>query len=134
MSIVGRLKLSPRIMCGDEAAIGPGKALVLEAVERAGSISGAGRDLGMSYRRIWLLVDSLNRCWVGPLVDTSGGGRAGSRLTPLGREVLARYRRIEAAMVAVSEGADYRALLAQLRDVPLPPAPPVSDPQPRPDG
>ena len=66
--IVGPLRLKAQIFCGNEGAIGPGKADLLEAIDAHGSISAAGRALGMSYRRTWLLVDAMNRCWVVKLV------------------------------------------------------------------
>ena len=56
------LKIKLQLYCGDEIAMGPGKADLLEAIERAGSISAASRAMGMSYRRTWLLVDAMNRC------------------------------------------------------------------------
>ena len=56
-----RLDLKVRLMLGDEIAMGPGKADLLEAIEREGSISAAARALGMSYRRAWLLVETMNR-------------------------------------------------------------------------
>lgn len=65
------LKLKLQILCGDAIAMGPGKADLLEAIAAEGSISGAGRKLGMSYRRAWQLVDLMNRCWSAPLVETS---------------------------------------------------------------
>ena len=55
-----RLRLKLQVYCGDEIAMGPGKADLLEAIDREGSISAAGRALGMSYRRAWLLVDAMN--------------------------------------------------------------------------
>src|SRR5665213_857482 len=84
MPMVGPLKLKAQLLCGDELAMGPGKADLLEAIRTEGSISAAGRKLGMSYRRTWLLVDTMNRCWAQPLVDaTPGGGESrGTRLTP----------------------------------------------------
>jgi len=131
---IGALKLKAQLYCGDEAAIGPGKADLLEAITREGSISAAGRALGMSYRRTWLLVDSMNRCWVDRLVEaTPGGGRnKGARLTERGHTILAAYRALEAQLVAaVQEELD--VLTAALRDEPLPPAAgteaPVSDRQ-----
>ena len=110
MSIVGPFRLKAQIMCGDEPAMGPGKALVLDAIAREGSISAAGRSLGMSYRRTWLLVDSMNRCWAERLVETSAGGgkAAGARLTGRGQAVLAAFRalerRLEAAAMADEDG------------------------------
>ncbi len=53
--LIGPLKLKAQVICGDEFAMGPGKADLLEAIDREGSISAAGRALGMSYRRTWLL-------------------------------------------------------------------------------
>lgn len=86
-----------RILLGSEVAIGPGKAAVLQAVREHGSIAAAGRQLGMAYKRVWLLVESMNRCFESPLIEaTKGGSRGGgARLTPLGEEVLMRYRNME---------------------------------------
>src|SRR6476659_2609795 len=98
---IGPLKLKAQIMCGDEIAMGPGKADLLEAIEREGSISGAGRALGMSDRRTWLLVDTMNRCWTERLVEAiPGGGRdRGARVTDFGRQVLRDYRQLESRIV-----------------------------------
>jgi molybdate transport system regulatory protein len=119
-----RLKIKAQIRCGDDFAIGPGKAALLDAIAAHGSISAAGRALGMSYRRAWLLVDSMNRCWRVPLVTTAHGGLrgGGARLTVLGVEVLGRYRALEAAIDAAAAGPA-AALLADLRMAPLPPHP-----------
>src|ERR1700754_5025349 len=93
---IGALKLKLQLMCGDQIALGPGKADLLEAIASEGSISGAGRALGMSYRRAWLLVDEMNRCFTDRLVETlTGGGRdRGARVTATGRIVLAAYREL----------------------------------------
>ena len=111
-----RLDLRLRLYLGDEIALGPGKADLLEAIQAAGSIAAAGRSMGMSYRRAWLLVDTMNRCFKGPLVATErgGAGRGGAVLTPLGVEALARYRALEAAArTAVEAGTgSLTALLA----------------------
>lgn len=87
-----------RIVLEPDIAIGPGKADILEGVKETGSIAAAGRRLGMSYKRAWLLVETMNRCFRTPLVETRRGGRArgGARLTPTGELVLACYRRMEA--------------------------------------
>lgn len=86
-----------RLQIKQGAAIGPGKAALLEALERTGSISAAGRELGMSYRRAWLLIHSVNQAYRQPLVEASkgGAGGGGAQLTALGREVLSLYRRME---------------------------------------
>jgi molybdate transport system regulatory protein len=85
-----------RLERGPEIALGPGKADLLEAIDRAGSISGAARVLGMSYRRAWLLADTMNRCFVRPLVVTSPWRGKGASLSEIGREALALYRKMEA--------------------------------------
>jgi molybdate transport system regulatory protein len=82
---------------GPDIAIGPGKADLLEGVRDTGSIAAAGRRLGMSYRRAWYLIETMNRCFTAPLVEAARGGAhgGGARLTPLGAEILERYRRME---------------------------------------
>lgn len=116
----GPLKLKAQIMCGDAIAMGPGKADLLEAIAREGSISAAGRALGMSYRRTWLLVDEMNRCWVERLVATGRGGGGGAALTEAGRAVLASYRALEAAIDAAAGGTTaFDELGAMLRAEPL---------------
>lgn len=81
-----------------ENHLGPGKIDLLEAIGRTGSISAAGRDMGMSYRRAWLLVDAVNGLYNTPVVLTAAGGAhgGGARLTDFGRDLVAAYRRIEA--------------------------------------
>ena len=84
-------------MFGTEIAIGPGKADLLDSIAASGSISESARRLGMSYRRAWLLVDTMNRCFREPVVAsaTGGSGGGGAQVTPFGRTVLARYRALE---------------------------------------
>jgi molybdate transport system regulatory protein len=114
------LKIKVQIYCGDEIAMGPGKADLLEAIMTEGSISGAGRKLGMSYRRTWLLVDVMNRCWAQPLVDTAAGGShgGGAQVSALGESVLAHYRALQAAGRALEQGGDWQALSTTLRGEP----------------
>jgi len=92
-------KLTPkiRVLIGAVVAIGPGRADLLEAISRSGSISAAARRLGMSYRRAWLLVDAVNRSFRRPLVArvTGGRGGGGARLTAQGEDALRLYRAIE---------------------------------------
>ncbi len=122
MPQVGPLKLKAQLLCGAELAMGPGKADLLEAIEQVGSISAAGRKLGMSYRRTWLLVDTMNRCWAEPLVDAvAGGGQSkGARLTDAGREILAAYRALEARIVEAAQGQALTDMTDRLRDEPRP--------------
>jgi molybdate transport system regulatory protein len=119
MPIVGPLKLKAQLLCGNELAMGPGKADLLEAIQATGSISAAGRKLGMSYRRTWLLVDTMNRCWSQPLVEaTPGGGEhRGAKVTATGVEVLAAYRALEAAAAAAADGP-LKALKSKLLEAP----------------
>ena len=86
-----------RILIGAVVAIGPGKADLLAAIERTGSISAAARKMGMSYRRAWLLVEAMNSAFRESLVETLTGGEGGggARVTKLGEEVLRRYRAME---------------------------------------
>jgi molybdate transport system regulatory protein len=80
-----------------ELAIGPGKVALLEAIEQTGSITSSAKKLGMSYRRAWLLVEETNRCLVRPAVETATGGPrgGGATLTPVGAELVRRYRALE---------------------------------------
>ena len=92
------VRLTVRVDFGSGRALGPGKIRLLEAIRKTGSISRAGRSLGMSYRRAWLLVDDLNRCFREAVVTTQPGGArgGGAALTPFGRELIEKYRAIEA--------------------------------------
>ena len=70
-------KLTLRIEFDNATQLGPGKVRLLEEITERGSISAAGRGMGMSYRRAWLLVDDLNHCFKEPLVQTQCGGSGG---------------------------------------------------------
>ena len=128
----GTTRLSLRLDFGDTVRLGPGKVRLLEAIGECGSISAAGRAMGMSYRRAWLLVDSLNQAFAQPLVATRPGGKADKRaeLTPFGREVIHRFHGMEAAarkVVARDLHALENAIRAdaapqRMRDPELPPA------------
>jgi molybdate transport system regulatory protein len=127
MPFVGPLKLKAQMFCGGETAMGPGKADLLEAIDREGSISGAGRAMGMSYRRTWLLVDAMNRCWAEPLVEATPGGGAGkgAHLTPCGRRVLEAFRALDAELVATARASPaLRRLEALMAAQPRPPKAP----------
>lgn len=119
---MARLKLKLQLYCGEEIAMGPGKADLLDAIARTGSISAAGRDLGMSYRRAWLLVDTMNRCFTEPLVATQpGGGKAGgARLTAAGEAALAAYRGLSKQVECGVPGPDFEMLEGAIRNGPLP--------------
>lgn len=106
-----------RILFRKAIAMGPGKASLLEAIGRTGSISAAARDLGMSYRRAWLLVDTMNQCFRQPLVSTETGGQkgGGAHVTDFGRDVLRRYLDMEAkaAVSVAGEMAQFVKLMAK---------------------
>ncbi len=110
------LGLRLRVVLERDIAIGPGKADLLEGIAATGSISAAARRMGMSYKRAWVLVDTMNRCFRTALVAAAKGGPSGggARLTVLGQEVLRRYRSME-ARAARGAGRDLAALKALLR-------------------
>jgi molybdate transport system regulatory protein len=89
-----------RVMYGAEIAIGPGKVELLTAIGETGSISAAAKRLGMSYRRAWLLVDTMNRCFREPLVASAAGGTrgGGAEVTDFGRRVLERFHAMSRAV------------------------------------
>ncbi|HET6157238.1 MAG TPA: LysR family transcriptional regulator [Dongiaceae bacterium] len=102
-----------RVVLGPGVALGPGKADLLEAIDATGSISAAGRQLKMSYRRAWLLVEDLNGSFESALVAADKGGAhgGGARLTELGARVLRHFRSMERkTQKAIS--ADLSALAA----------------------
>ena len=113
-----RLRL--RIFFGDDVMLGPGKADLLEHIRETGSIAAAGREMAMSYKRAWSLVEEMNRGYREPLVDSSRGGTkgGGASLTAAGEAVLAHYRKIEAITVreAADEIAALRAMLPDMSD------------------
>ena len=99
-----------RVMFGPEIAMGPGKADLLRAIAATGSISASARRMRMSYRRAWVLVDTMNRCFREPVVAsaTGGAGGGGAQVTRFGLAVLARYdamrERVERALDRDLEG------------------------------
>ena len=111
--------LTIRIDFGAAGFLGPGKIALMELISKHGSISAAGREMGMSYRRAWLLVDEINRIFREPLVETQmgGSGGGGARLSRLGRDVVDRYRAIQDAAASAS-AADLRVLKASLANRP----------------
>lgn len=112
-----RLEPRIRILLGSSIAIGPGKAALLQAISQTGSIAAAGRRMGTSYRRAWLLTKTMNACFREPLIEaTKGGlGGGGARLTAIGQEVLSLYRTMEdhAATAVVADTEKLRALMVE---------------------
>lgn len=101
------LRLRLRLNSRQGIVLGPGRADLLDFIAQTGSIAAAGRRMGMSYKRAWSLVESLNSSFHQPLVETAKGGAAhgGARLTPLGQELLAAYRALEEASQTAGAGA-----------------------------
>jgi molybdate transport system regulatory protein len=110
-------RLRIRIVLGDGAMLGPGKADLLDGIRATGSIAAAGRGMGMSYKRAWSLVEEMNRAFREPLVASTRGGAqgGGARLTAAGEAVLSNYRRLEEIM-AEAGAARIAALRSMLRD------------------
>ncbi len=90
-------RLTLRLTLDSGARIGPGRIMLLDGIDRTGSISAAARDLGMSYRRAWLLVDRLNQACREPVVSTRYGGRhgGGAALTDFGRRLVAEFNAMQ---------------------------------------
>lgn len=100
-----------RVLFSELTALGPGRAELMERIARTGSISAAAREMGMSYRRAWLLVEASNAAFIEPLVATStgGSGGGGAQLTEFGMAILARYRAMElkAAQALATDFAEF---------------------------
>lgn len=108
--------LTLRVLGGRAAAMGPGKAELIERIEATGSISAAARAMGMSYRRAWQLVEAMNTDFREAVIETAVGGRrgGGARVTPFGRELAASYRAME-DKASSAIGALLRRFEKQLR-------------------
>lgn len=103
--------LSIRVDLAGGGRVGPGKISLLDAIDTSGSISAAGRAMGMSYRRAWKLVEDLNRVVGIPLVEAAAGGAGGggARLTEAGRALVREYRAMQQAATEAA-GAHLRVL------------------------
>jgi molybdate transport system regulatory protein len=111
-------QLRPRLRFPESSpiAFGPGKADLLSLIEKTGSITRSAAQMGMSYNRAWTLVRDMNRLFRRPLVATARGGSkgGGAQVTPEGRDILARYLRMEAACLRVT-ASDWKSLRSKLR-------------------
>ena len=108
--------LTLRVLGARAAALGPGKAELIERIDQTGSISAAARAMGMSYRRAWQLVEALNADFRAPVISTAIGGQrgGGASVTAFGRRLAARFRTMEdKASAAVA--ADLRRFAADLK-------------------
>jgi molybdate transport system regulatory protein len=91
------LSVRLRVDFGPDSSIGPGKIALLEHIDSSGSLSQAARELGMSYRRAWLLLADLNQTFTEPVATASAGGTGGggALLTPFGKKLVFAYRDTE---------------------------------------
>ena len=108
--------IRPRIQLGDKVALGPGKIDLLRAIGETRSISGAARQLGIGYKRAWMLIDTLNQGFSRPVVETATGGKGGggAHLTPLGEQIVLGYDALE-KRINESAQAEVTALRRLLR-------------------
>jgi len=112
-------KLRLRLHFSPDGMLGPGKAELLERIARTGSIAAAGREMGMSYKRAWQLVDTMNAMFRAPVVESTRGGAkgGGAVVTETGQTVLAEFRALEE--IVQKAGADrIETLQSLLRDIP----------------
>jgi len=111
-----RLRIKLRLEYDSPLILGPGKAELLARIARLGSISAAAREMGMSYKRAWTLVEEMNIAFAEPVIDSARGGPGGggATVTQTGRQVLTHYRALEALLLEAGAG-DLQALNALLR-------------------
>jgi len=107
-----------RVTISDALYLGPGRADLMELIAETGSISAAGKRMGMSYKRAWSLVQALNEGFGAPLIETSrgGAGQGGALLTANGAEVLRHYRSMQAKTRDAIAG-DLAAITALMTDM-----------------
>lgn len=79
-----------------ESFLGKGRINLLKNIEKSGSISKAAKEMGMSYKKAWNLVKSMNSNFKNPVVLGSIGGTngGGSALSPSGRQLIQIYESI----------------------------------------
>ena len=112
----GSRAIRPRVYLRADVRIGPGKIDLLKRVAVTRSISGAAREMQMSYKRAWQLIDSMNRDFGRPVVATATGGTGGggATLTELGEALVARYAALESRVNAAAQ-AELASLAALLK-------------------
>ena len=78
--------------------MGWGRAMLLERIDRLGSIAAAARSMRLGYRNAWLWIEAANRLAPAPLVEKTAGGAGGghARLTEEGRKAIAQYKELRA--------------------------------------
>jgi molybdate transport system regulatory protein len=98
--VANGLRVRFRVDFGSRCSVGIGKIELLEGIARTGSLSQAARDMHMSYRRAWLLLEDMNVSFDHPVAHASVGGRGGGGvvLTSLGSRLVAAYRQLESGL------------------------------------
>jgi len=93
-----------RVDFDNRCSVGIGKVRLLEAIEHTGSLSQGARLMGMSYRRAWLLIDSMNVEFDTPVVSATVGGSGGgsAKLTSFGQELIEAYRKLEMRLAPIT--------------------------------
>jgi len=111
-------RLRIRLHFGPDALVGPGRTELLERIARTGSIAAAAREMGMSYKRAWTLIESLNAMFQEPVVTSARGGPGvgGAALTPTGQRVIDLYRGLESA-AAQAAAPQIQALCDLMADI-----------------
>lgn len=117
MTSNSHLQVRLRLLYQSDIALGPGKVELLEAILQTGSISKAAKAMNMSYRRAWQLVDTMNRCFASPVVETQTGGNqgGGAVVTALGQQLIGLFRDMEQAVMV--NAADYHQKMNALLKV-----------------
>ncbi|WP_110665049.1 winged helix-turn-helix domain-containing protein [Salinicola halophilus] len=107
-------RLQLRLTLDGDVAVGPGKIALLEAIERHGSIAAACREMRLSYKKAWQLIETMNRHLENPVLETRAGGsqRGGAVVTPTGRALIARYRALLDKVTELAEAEQLLMLLA----------------------
>lgn len=97
--------LSLRVNLDPDGRIGPGKIELLEQIAAFGSISAGARQMNMSYKHAWDLVEEMNKLFGKPVVSAQTGGKrgGGAQLTPVGLSIVSRFRAIERAATSAAE-------------------------------
>ena len=86
-----------RVDFGGGCSVGIGKIDLLEGIANFGSLARAARQMRMSYRRAWLLLEDMNTSFDEPVSRSSVGGKGGGgvMLTAFGTRLVAAYRLLE---------------------------------------
>lgn len=99
------LRLSHWVFVDDVKFFGPGRLQLLKLIQETGSISKAAKDMGMSYKKAWRMVDEMNTFGGSPYVITSKGGLqgGGTEIAERGKQMMEAYRRLDEKLRAVIE-------------------------------